>query len=176
MKGRSKNQILVTYFTKVSLEEHRDPVGQRAHDRQIMGNEQHRDSSIAFQRFEQSKNTGLHRDIERRKYLVAKQQIGPRYERPGESDALTLATGELVRIADRVTLRYSNLAEHSGNPGTNLRTGNGKKLDYGSGKGIPHPRPWIKGSIGILEDVLDAALQVRRALFDSSGQNIVTKT
>ncbi len=57
--------------------------------------------SLPLQADDQVQHLGLHRDIQRRNRFVSDQELGVQRQCPGDADALTLATGKLVRIAMR---------------------------------------------------------------------------
>ena len=82
---------------------HRDPVADVAHDRQVVGDEQVGQPESVLEPLEQVDDLGLDRDVERADRLVGDDEVGVERERPGDADALPLAAGELVRIADRRT-------------------------------------------------------------------------
>ena len=49
MKGGSEHRFLVPDLEQVALEQHRHPVRERAHHREVVGNEQHRHLGVALQ-------------------------------------------------------------------------------------------------------------------------------
>src|SRR5258705_7852068 len=63
-----------------------------------MGDEQVSQSELVAQPLQQADDLGLNADIERRDRLVEGDQIRRQRERPGDSDALSLAPRELVRV------------------------------------------------------------------------------
>src|SRR5688500_9870380 len=58
---------------ELAMKQHGDPVGNRAHHGEIMGDEQHRDAALAAEAPQQREDVGLYRDIEGGQYLVAEQ-------------------------------------------------------------------------------------------------------
>ncbi len=79
--------------------QHRDPVRDRADQREVVRDEEEPEAELALQLGDQVDDRGLHRDVERRRDLVAHEQRRRDRERAGDRDALALAAGELVRVA-----------------------------------------------------------------------------
>ena len=75
------------------------PVGDVAHDVQVVRDEDVGEAEVALQVLEQVQDLRLHRDVERRDRLVADDQLRVDGERARDADALALAAGELVREA-----------------------------------------------------------------------------
>ena len=78
---------------------HRDPVAHVAHDRQVVGDEDHRQPEVALQVAQEVEDLRLDRDVERRHRLVGDDDPRAERERARDADALALAAGELVRVA-----------------------------------------------------------------------------
>ena len=78
---------------------HGHAVGDRAHERQVVGDEQHRQPEVALQVGEQLDDRRLHEHVERRRDLVADEHVGLAHQGPGDGDALALAPGQLVGVA-----------------------------------------------------------------------------
>ena len=64
-----------------------------------MGDEDVRQAELVLEVLEQVDDTGLDRHVERRDRLVEHDQRRVQRQRPGDADALALATRELVREA-----------------------------------------------------------------------------
>ena len=75
------------------------PVGHLAHDAEIVGDEQHRHVELGLELGEQLEDLRLDGDVERSGRLVGDEQVGLVGERHGDHHPLTLAAGELMRIA-----------------------------------------------------------------------------
>jgi hypothetical protein len=97
-----------------------DLVGQRGHDRQVVGDPDHRRAGQAAQLLRLVQNLPLDGDVERRGRLVGDDQVGLVQEGDGDGDALAHAAGKLVRI------------------GLEALVGTG---DADQGEGLPRPRP-----------------------------------
>ena len=87
---------------------HADPVGDLAHDAEIVGDEQHRHAEAGLQVLQQRQDLRLHGDVERGGRLVGDQQVRLVGERHRDHDALALPAGELVRIACEPAVRIGN--------------------------------------------------------------------
>ena len=79
----------------------RDPVADVADDREVVGDEQVGQAESLLEALEQVDDLGLDRDVEGADGLVGDDEVGLERQGPGDADALPLAAGELVRIADR---------------------------------------------------------------------------
>jgi hypothetical protein len=73
-------------------------LGDAAHEREIVGDEDHRDAPFGHQGAEQLHDDGLDGDIQRRGHLVADEQVRLDDQGPGDRDALSFPAGQLVRI------------------------------------------------------------------------------
>ena len=85
-----------------------DPIGDAAHDAEIVGDEQQAHAEPRADFGEQRQNLRLHGDVERRGRLVRDQQVGLVGERHRDHHALALAAGQLMRIALQPRLRLGN--------------------------------------------------------------------
>src|SRR5690606_7152972 len=81
----------------LALRHHADAVGDLAHDAEIMGNEQHRQATVALQIGQELQDLRLNRDVERRGWLVGNQELRLVGKGHGDHDALALAARKLVR-------------------------------------------------------------------------------
>ena len=77
---------------------HHQVVGHQRHQGDVVGDEQQRRALGGDQFGEQRQHLGLHGDVERGRRLVGDQQRRPAGEGDGDADALSLTSGELVRI------------------------------------------------------------------------------
>ncbi len=87
------------------------PVGEIAHDREIVGDEQVGQAKVALEIDQQVQDLRLDRHVERRHRLVAHDQRRPQDERTGDADPLALAAGEFVRIAVERIGRQADAAD-----------------------------------------------------------------
>jgi hypothetical protein len=72
-------------------------------------------TKLSLQILQQIDHLGLHRHIKRRNGLVGYDQLRVQRECPGDTDALTLASGKLVRIALRVRRIETHSSKKLGN-------------------------------------------------------------
>ena len=80
---------------------HTDVIADVLHDRQIVRNEQQCDVPLALQANDEIQYLRLDGYIERRYGLISNQKLRIQRQRPGNADALALATGKLMGIAMR---------------------------------------------------------------------------
>ena len=78
---------------------HHHVVGDEAHDREIVADEDVGEAELLLQVGEQVQDLRLDRDVERRDRLVEHDDFRLQHQRAGDGDALPLAAGEHVRIA-----------------------------------------------------------------------------
>ena len=104
----------VALLDDLAVLHHADPVGDLAHDAEVVGDEQKRHAEPLLQVLQQREDLRLHGDVERRGRLVGDQQIGLVGERHRDHHALALAAGKLVRIALEPALRIADadLGQH----------------------------------------------------------------
>jgi hypothetical protein len=95
---------------------HGDAVAEVADDGQVVGNEQVRQPEPVLQVAQKVDDLGLRRDVEGGYRLVAHEQAGLEGQRPGDGDALALATGELVGLAPEHVGADPDLAEQLDHP------------------------------------------------------------
>ena len=81
-------------------------------DAEIVRNEEVREAEVALQVGKQVQHLRLDRDVERRDRLVGHDQRRIQHQRPRNRDALALAAGEHVRIADVVLGPQADLRQH----------------------------------------------------------------
>src|SRR5439155_3400447 len=74
------------------------PVGDVAHDREVVGDEEVGQPEAVLQLLEEVDHARLDGDVEGRHRLVEHEHVGVEGKGPGDADALALAAGELVRV------------------------------------------------------------------------------
>jgi hypothetical protein len=89
-----------------------DAVADVADDGKIMGDEEIGQVELRLELLEQVDHLGLNGHVERADRLVADNELRFQRERSGNSDALTLAAAELVRVAVRKVRVQPDDAEH----------------------------------------------------------------
>ena len=136
----------------------RDPVADVAHDREIVGDEQHGEAEPLAQALEQVEHVCLHRDVEGGDGLVGNEEVRLERERAGDAHTLPLTAGELAREgvegalaeAHEVDELTAALADPSG-----LGTISCTPSDLG--ERLPHGHPRIQRRVGVLEHDLHVA-------------------
>lgn len=88
-----------TLFDDLAMLHHHHPMAKRAHDFQIVGDEEIAQSFLVLQLAQQFDDLGLHGQIERRGWLVEQDEFRLDRNGPGNRDALAPAAGEFVREA-----------------------------------------------------------------------------
>ena len=74
-----------------------NPMGERAHDFQIMADKQIAQTPFGLQPSQQINDLGLHRTIERAGRLVQNDEFGVQNQRAGNRNALALTAGQFMR-------------------------------------------------------------------------------
>ena len=77
---------------------YRHPVGHIAHHPEIVRDEEQRESQFPLKLAQEIQDLRLNRDVQRRRHLVAQEDLGRQCERSRYCHALSLPTGELVGI------------------------------------------------------------------------------
>src|SRR5829696_4884550 len=95
---------------------HRDAVAQELDGGEVVADEETGEPERAPQVAHEIEDGGVHRDVQGRDGLVRDQQARVDAERPGQADALTLATGQLVRIAEPQLRPESDRVEELDDP------------------------------------------------------------
>ena len=136
----------------------------RAHDGEIVGNEDDRKPGLLLHVAQQPQYLLANRAVERRHGLVTDQHAGLEHERAGDSHALGLPARELVRIAPQETLIESHLFEHRDDARPALR-GRAARLVHGERfrDDRLHPHLRVQGAHRVLEDELQIAPLRQRA-------------
>jgi hypothetical protein len=88
-------------FHDLAIGHHADPVGELAHDAQVVGDEQHGHPVLGLQLAQQFEDLRLHGDVERRRRFVGNQQFGTVGQRHGNHHPLPLTARKLVRVGGK---------------------------------------------------------------------------
>ena len=83
---------------------HRDPVGDVPGQAEVVGDDEHRQAELVAQPQQQRQDLAAHRGVQRGHRLVGDEHLGLEDERAGDDDALALAAGQLVRVAQEEAL------------------------------------------------------------------------
>ena len=90
----------------------RDPVGDVADDREVVGDEEIGEAERLLELDEQVQHLRLDRDVERRHRLVGDDELRLQDERARDPDPLALAAAELVRVAVERVGAEADALEH----------------------------------------------------------------
>ena len=94
----------------------RDDVGDVAHDREVVRDEEETELELASELHEEIRDLRLRGRVERGQRLVEDDHRRASRERAGDRDALPLPTGELVRVAARRACRQADLLQEVRHP------------------------------------------------------------
>ena len=78
---------------------HDDPVAERAHDLEVVADEEVAEAPLALEPAQEVDDLRLNREVEGRGRLVEQDELGLERDRPRDGEPLALAAGELVREA-----------------------------------------------------------------------------
>ena len=137
-----------------------DAVGDVAHHREIMGDEDVGEAELALEVLHQVDDLRLDRYVERRHRLVTDDQLGLRGQRAGDADALALTTREFVRIAQRMPGRQADLAQQLVDAPAQRRARRQPMQAQRFGQRLADGEARVQRGVGILEDDLHVAAQV----------------
>ena len=151
---------------------HRDPVGDVAHDRQVVGDEDVGEAELVLQHLEQVDDAGLDRHVERRHGLVEHDQLGLEGQRPGDADALALPAGELVGEAVGVLGRQPDDGEQLLHPVGDLVVAPPEVHLEGLGEGGADRHARVEGGVRVLEHDLEALPHLGQRLALRAGEGL----
>src|SRR5579864_875455 len=115
MVGTLGDLLGVADFDNLSSIHDRNAGRKIADDWHGMRNKKVGQAEVALQFGEKIDDLRSDADVERGDWLVADQELWPQGEGPGDSDALALASGKLMRVARTGRLVEANGAEKFGN-------------------------------------------------------------
>ena len=139
---------------------------ERAHDREVVRDEEVGDALVGLQLAQQLDDARLHRDVERGEDLVAQHQPRPRRERPCDRDALSLAARELVREAGREGGVEPDVLERLLDAGAALLAVQTEEQLERTPHDLMHALARVERRVRVLEDELDLAPDVPRTRLD----------
>ena len=120
-----------------------------------MGDEEVGEAELLLKLLQQVDDLSLDRDVEGRHRFVGDDQLGAHGEGAGDADALTLAPGELMRVAPEVLGGEAHRLEQLYDALLALATASGELVDderLADDRSHRHPR--VQGGVGVLEDDL----------------------
>ena len=155
---------------------HRDAVGDVTHDREVVRDEEIGQLEVSLELFEQIDDLRPNRNVERRDRLVADDEVRIHRERARDSDPLSLAARELVRVARRSILRQTDAHEQIAHAPVRVALRREPMHAHRLGDHPTHRVPRIQGRERILEDHLhpppqrpQVALAERREILPVEG-------
>ena len=87
-----------------------DAVAERAHDLEVVRDEEVGEARLVLQLAQQLDDLGLHRQVERRGRLVEEDELGLERDGAGDGEALPLPAGEFVREAVEDGVGHAGIA------------------------------------------------------------------
>ena len=133
---------------------HGDAVAHVADDREVVGDEQHRQPVAPLHRLEEIEDLGLHRHVEGGHGLVAQQERRIEYEGAGDADALRLATREGARAAIAVLVDVeTDCIEHLAHLDGDLGAGSAPGAE-GRADDVAHSTAGVERRDRVLQDHL----------------------
>src|SRR5215208_5185253 len=135
---------------------HADAVGDVGDDGEVVGDEEISEAELALEVAQQVEHLGLDGDVQRGDGLVADDELGVNADGAGDANALTLAAGELVRVAvDEVGVEADLLEELARALAPVVEAEVAQRLLDDAAHG--HAR--VQRRVRVLEDHLDVAPQ-----------------
>ena len=126
----------------------------------IVGDEQDRNAEFGLQRHEQLDDPSLDGHIQRRNRLVADEHFRLDHKRAGDADTLTLAAGELVRVAVDLCLRQADAFDHVPHAPVALGPRQlGSEMAQRLGHDLTHGHARVETGQRVLENHLHVAAQ-----------------
>src|ERR1700737_579683 len=99
MRGPGEQLLGGADFAQAAEIHHGHPVAPPLHDREIVGDEEQRQSEARLHIFQQIQDLSANGNVERRNRLVADDELGIENERARNADTLALPAGKFMRQA-----------------------------------------------------------------------------
>ena len=151
----------------------RDGVGHVADDGEIVRDEEKPELELTREFHQEVRDLRLRRGVERSQRLVENDDGRARGERPGDGDALALATRELVRIAARGGFRKPYRFEELSDSARSLRSRGKIENRERVADLLADPPPRVERGERVLEDHLQPHLVMRTS---AAGQRLDLST
>ena len=161
--GKRSTRSVGPDFDDLAVGQHRDLIRDRCDQRQVVGDEQHRQTEVAPQFAEQLDDRRLDQHVECRRDLVADQHLGPADQRTGDRDALTFAARQLIGEAVGVAGGQATRARASRRPCGRARSSTRHRSIKRAGDRLADRAPGLQRAVRVLEHVLDSQPLGRRA-------------
>ena len=150
--------------------DHHHLIGDVAHDREVVGDEQIGELELLLQLGQQVQHLGADRHVERRHRLVQDEDLGAQHQGTRNGDALALAAREHVRVAVGEFRPQPDAGHHVGCGGAALgrrHVGVDEQRLFERG---PDGLARVERAIGVLEDDLHLAAQAATILGGGGGE------
>src|SRR5436190_8561623 len=163
--------VCLALFADLAVAHDERTVRDRAHDREVVADPDHRRAGLLGQLSDQLEDRRLHGDVERRGDLVAEQERRPRGEGTRQRDALALPARELRRVAveepGRQLHGFEELLHRLALP---LRGDVVTEEPDRASDDVEDRAPWVQRRVRVLEDELDLPPDRARPLDGHRGQ------
>jgi hypothetical protein len=106
---RGEDRFRPVVLLHLAVLHHIDVLREGPHDRQVVGDQDHRHAVARLEVLDELQDLRLHGDVERRRRLVGDQEVRAVGERHGDHHALALAAGKLMRILPEPRRRLGDL-------------------------------------------------------------------
>src|SRR5215210_3192129 len=129
-----------------------DSIAEELDGREVVADEQAGEAELALEIAKQVENGCLDRDVERRYRLVGNQEARRDAEGARETDALALAAGELVRVAEAELGTQADRVEELADTSIDVAAPREPVQTDRLGDDLPARHPWVQGGVRILKD------------------------
>ena len=151
---------------------HRDVVGEIAHHGEVVGDEHERGFAAGLELAQEVDDRRLHRDVERGDGLVGDHHVRVAGERPGDGDALLLATRQLVGLPPGQLRRQPHDLEEVGELPAGGLAREVAEPPEGAADRVAHGVTRVERAVGVLEDHLELSAERPRAPVDRDGADL----
>ena len=174
VRGRGERLVDRRLLHRVPGVHHRDVVGDRRHDAEVVGDQDESHLPLALDLGEQPQDLRLHRHVERRRRLVGDEHFGIHRQGGRDHHALAHAAGELVRVvADAVRRpRHLDEVEQLDRPPPGLAAADAAPHSQHLGELVAHGVHGVQRGEGVLEHHRHVLAGVRAALLRRQRQQV----
>ena len=166
--------VLVAELHHAAQVHHGHAVGDVAHHREVVGDEDVGEPQLVLEVLHQVHHLRLHRHVERRDRLVADDDLGVQGQAAGDADALALTTGELVRVAVDVLRVEAHQVDELLDARRPLAAGEHVGVDAERlGDDVAHRHARVQGGVRVLQHHLDVAAHLTE-LAGVEGRDVPT--
>ena len=156
MQGVVKQFLRICYFHDIALVDNTDTIGDKADNRQVMGDEEIGNITFLLELLHQIQDLGTDGNVQCGNRLVSNNQLGLHNHCTGNTDSLTLTAGELVGVTGQMLGQQANIIDDF------LDLSNAVSFVFEElevvqtfGNDVVNSCALVQGSCRILEDHLD---------------------